>query len=98
MCTPVHIMCMLVHMIWAGMAQARKGPSMTEAVPPEAPDEALDDLRARIRRTRRVANPWADDRARGLPAAELDALLEHWATAYDWRGHCLLYTSDAADE
>jgi pimeloyl-ACP methyl ester carboxylesterase len=87
MCTLVHIMCILVHMIWADMAQARKGQGMNEAVPPEAPDEALDDLRARIRRTRRVANPWADDRARGLPAGELDALLEHWATVYDWRDH-----------
>ncbi len=60
---------------------------MSEAVPPEAADEALDDLRARIRRTRRIANPWADDRARGLPAGELDALLGHWAAGYDWRGH-----------
>jgi pimeloyl-ACP methyl ester carboxylesterase len=65
----------------------KKGQGMTEAVPPEAPDEALDDLRERITRTRRVTNPWADDRARGLPARELDALLEHWATAYNWRDH-----------
>lgn len=60
---------------------------MNEALPPEAPDAALDDLRARIRRTRRVANPWAGDPARGLPAGELDTLLEHWAAGYDWRAH-----------
>ncbi|MCO5993461.1 epoxide hydrolase family protein [Actinoallomurus rhizosphaericola] len=47
----------------------------------------IDDLRERLRRTRRVTTPWSDDRARGVSGAHLDDLLERWATEYDWGVH-----------
>jgi pimeloyl-ACP methyl ester carboxylesterase len=46
-----------------------------------------DDLRDRLRRTRRVTTPWSDDPARGLGRTRLDALLDHWANGYDWNEH-----------
>ncbi|MEV5949388.1 epoxide hydrolase family protein [Streptomyces sp. NPDC051993] len=61
MCTSIHIMCIVVHM--------------------------MDDLRGRIRRTRRVAAPWSDDTRRGIGATHLDQLLERWADGYDWGVH-----------
>jgi pimeloyl-ACP methyl ester carboxylesterase len=42
-------------------------------------DAQLADLRDRLRRTRRVRTPRRDDPERGVPGAELDALLERWA-------------------
>ncbi|OPC77386.1 epoxide hydrolase [Embleya scabrispora] len=47
----------------------------------------MDDLRERIRRTRRVATPWSDDATRGLGGTRLDELLERWANGYDWDVH-----------
>jgi pimeloyl-ACP methyl ester carboxylesterase len=58
-----------------------------DAAPPAASDEDLHDLIQRVRRTRDVANPWRDDLARGLTAKERNALLEYWATGYNWRAH-----------
>jgi len=46
-----------------------------------------DDLRERLRRTRRVPTPWGDDRTRGISATRLHELLEHWANGYDWGVH-----------
>jgi len=46
-----------------------------------------DDLRARLRLTRRVTTPWSDDSTRGVTADRLDELLERWAESYDWRIH-----------
>ncbi|WP_369069585.1 alpha/beta fold hydrolase [Kineococcus terrestris] len=46
----------------------------------------LDDLRERLRRYRRVPHVQLD-RPLGVPAPLLDALLEHWRDAYDWRAH-----------
>lgn len=60
---------------------------MTTAIPAAATDAAVADLIDRVRRTRRVLNPWADDSARGIPSQQLDALLEYWADGYDWRVH-----------
>ena len=51
---------------------------MYETSPATVTAEARDDLRRRIQRTRRLGNPWGGDRSRGIPTAELDALLEHW--------------------
>ncbi|WP_091516259.1 MULTISPECIES: epoxide hydrolase family protein [Amycolatopsis] len=45
------------------------------------------ELRDRLRRTRRVATPWAEDPKRGLGGSRLDDLLEHWANGYDWGTH-----------
>ena len=47
----------------------------------------MDDLRDRLRRTRRVTTPWADDGARGVAGRRLDDLLDYWATGYDWAVH-----------
>jgi pimeloyl-ACP methyl ester carboxylesterase len=47
----------------------------------------MDDLRERLRRTRRTTTPWADDATRGITAARLDHLLDRWAGEYDWTVH-----------
>ncbi|MGI3783824.1 MAG: epoxide hydrolase family protein [Janthinobacterium lividum] len=55
------------------------------------PQDDLDDLRARLRRTRwpeaeTVArSDGALDWSQGPPLAYVRDLVEHWATAYDWR-------------
>ncbi|MFB4298643.1 epoxide hydrolase family protein [Actinomadura sp. NTSP31] len=46
-----------------------------------------DEMRERLRRTRRVTTPWSDDGTRGISAARLDELLERWADGYDWGPH-----------
>ncbi|HWO58919.1 MAG TPA: epoxide hydrolase [Umezawaea sp.] len=46
-----------------------------------------DDLRERLRRTRRAATPWSDDATRGISGTRLDDLLERWANEYDWAVH-----------
>jgi len=47
----------------------------------------MDELRERLRRTRRVAPAWSDDSTRGISGARLEALLERWADGYDWAVH-----------
>ena len=55
------------------------------------PDEALADLRDRLRRTRWpeaetvVAPDGGPDWSQGPPLSVMRALVEHWGTAYDWR-------------
>ncbi|MFI7405453.1 epoxide hydrolase family protein [Streptomyces sp. NPDC049541] len=46
-----------------------------------------EELRERLRRTRRVVTPWSDDATRGFGGTRLTALLDHWATGYDWGAH-----------
>jgi pimeloyl-ACP methyl ester carboxylesterase len=46
-----------------------------------------DEMRARLRRTRRVTTPWSEDRTRGVGGSRLDAVLERWANGYDWEAH-----------
>ncbi|POM23004.1 Fluoroacetate dehalogenase [Actinomadura rubteroloni] len=46
-----------------------------------------DELRERLRRTRRVTTPWSGDGTRGVTAARLDELLGHWTDGYDWPAH-----------
>ncbi|MFJ7219176.1 epoxide hydrolase family protein [Amycolatopsis sp. NPDC098790] len=46
-----------------------------------------DDLRDRLRRTRRVTTPWRDDPDRGFGGTRLDELLDRWANGYDWDSH-----------
>ena len=60
---------------------------MTDATPSIATDEDLGDLRRRVRATRRPLVPGRDGWTRGVDGTFLDALLEHWAEAYDWREH-----------
>jgi pimeloyl-ACP methyl ester carboxylesterase len=47
----------------------------------------MDELRERLRRTRRVTTPWSDDATRGITGAFLDELLDRWADGYDWAVH-----------
>ena len=51
------------------------------------PEEALADLRERLRRTRwpEAQTTGADDWSQGPPLAYVRELADHWATAYDWR-------------
>jgi pimeloyl-ACP methyl ester carboxylesterase len=46
-----------------------------------------DDLRDRLRRTRRVPTPWSEDGTRGFGGVHLDELLDYWAEEYDWGLH-----------
>ena len=46
-----------------------------------------DEMRERLRRTRRATTPWGDDATRGITDTRLDDLLEHWANGYDWAVH-----------
>ncbi|MFE7094895.1 epoxide hydrolase family protein [Streptomyces erythrochromogenes] len=53
----------------------------------DVPQSRLDDLRSRLAATR-----WPDELpgvgwSRGVPAAYLKGLADHWLTAYDWRTH-----------
>jgi pimeloyl-ACP methyl ester carboxylesterase len=47
----------------------------------------LDDLRARLDRTRWPTELSGVGSSRGVPLAELRELAEHWRTGYDWRTH-----------
>ncbi|MFB4318429.1 epoxide hydrolase family protein [Actinomadura sp. 21ATH] len=53
----------------------------------DVPQADLDDLRERLARTRLPAEVPGSGGNRGLPAGDLRALVDHWATAYDWREH-----------
>jgi pimeloyl-ACP methyl ester carboxylesterase len=51
------------------------------------PEDALDDLRSRLARTR-----WPDELpgagwSYGVPVARVRELVDHWRTGYDWRRH-----------
>lgn len=55
------------------------------------PQSALDDLHARLRRTR-WPTPWpatrpTDPRGAGVESGELTRLVEYWQGGYDWREH-----------
>ena len=49
-----------------------------------ASDDALADLRERLRRTRWPEPATADGWAQGMPLAELQELCRYWADEYDW--------------
>lgn len=49
------------------------------------PDEALDDLRARLRATRWPEQETVDDWSQGIPLAYVQELCTYWADSYDWR-------------
>ena len=52
-----------------------------------ATDDAIDDLRLRLRHTRWAAPIGAPGWEAGTDATELRRLVDYWATAYDWREH-----------
>ena len=51
----------------------------------DVPQAALDDLKARLARTRWPDQETVDDLSQGIPLARMRALVEHWQTRYDWR-------------
>ncbi|MCA9510957.1 MAG: alpha/beta fold hydrolase [Myxococcota bacterium] len=50
-----------------------------------ASDEALDDLRRRLRATRWPEKECVDDWSQGIPLAYLREVCAYWADGYDWR-------------
>src|SRR5918992_3963742 len=51
----------------------------------ETPQADLDDLRARIVRTRFPEKETVEDQSQGPQLATMQALAKYWATEYDWR-------------
>jgi epoxide hydrolase len=51
----------------------------------DVPDEALDDLRSRLARTRWPEAECVDDWSQGVPLAYTRELAAYWADGYDWR-------------
>ena len=49
------------------------------------PQEAIDDLRARLRATRFPNEQPVKDWTQGVPLAQARALVEYWESRYDWR-------------
>ena len=61
---------------------------MTDAVQPfriAIPQADLDDLRARLARTRFPDRETPDDWSQGIPLAYVQELVAYWKNAYDWR-------------
>jgi len=50
----------------------------------EIPDGSLDDLRARLARTRWPERETVDDWSQGMPLSYLQSLCTYWAEQYDW--------------
>jgi epoxide hydrolase len=51
----------------------------------QAPQAALDDLKARLDRTRFPEREPVDDWSQGVPLAKLQALVDYWRRDYHWR-------------
>jgi len=49
------------------------------------PQEAVDDLRARLRAIRFPNEQPVKDWSQGVPLAQAKALLQYWESQYDWR-------------
>src|SRR5438309_571813 len=52
---------------------------------PAAGDEALADLKQRLRNTRLPEGEILSNWSQGVPSEKLRALIEYWANVYDWR-------------
>ena len=51
----------------------------------DIPEEALDDLRRRIKATRWPTKELVGDRSQGVQLDAMQALARYWLTDYDWR-------------
>jgi epoxide hydrolase len=61
---------------------------VNEAIAPfhlAVPQADLDDLRARLARTRWPERETVDDWSQGAPLEKVKALCDYWRTGYDWR-------------
>lgn len=56
-----------------------------EPTPIQVSDQVLDDLRARLARTRAPLDEGNEDGSYGVPAGCLRELVAHWRDGYDWR-------------
>src|SRR6266702_1537065 len=69
-------------------SRAKELPPMSDDVTSfriDIPDDDLDDLRDRLRRTRWPEAETVDDWSQGVPLAYVRELCEYWADGYDWR-------------
>ena len=63
-------------------------PDATEEIRPfhiSVPQEAIADLRARLRATRFPNEQPVKDWSQGVPLAQAEALVHYWESRYDWR-------------
>ena len=70
------------------MAMPQTDATQTDAIRPfviSIPDEALDDLRRRIRATRWPERETVMDASQGVQLATTEKLARYWSTDYDWR-------------
>src|SRR5262245_15973560 len=51
----------------------------------DVPDEALEDLRRRVKATNWPERETVADKSQGVPLEMIQNLAHHWATDYDWR-------------
>ena len=51
----------------------------------DIPEQALDDLRRRIRAMKRPEKETVSDQSQGVPLAMIQELASYWGTEYDWR-------------
>jgi pimeloyl-ACP methyl ester carboxylesterase len=71
-----------------GISPTALRPASEEAVRPfhfHASDEALEDLRRRIKTTKWPSQETVPDASQGVQLATVKALADYWATDYDWR-------------
>ena len=67
------------------MAATTEAPTAIRPLTVEFPDADLEDLRARLAATRWPERETVGDQGQGTPLATMQALVNHWLNAYDWR-------------
>lgn len=60
------------------------GSAQVEPFPLAVPEEALDDLRHRLRQIRWPDRETVSDASQGTPLADVQALCAYWHDHYDW--------------
>src|SRR5688572_3532031 len=68
--------------------QMTSAQAQTSAIRPfvvDVPDEDIRDLRRRLTATRWPSQETVADRTQGVQLAKVQALVQYWATDYDWR-------------
>ena len=68
--------------------QMTSAQAQTSAIRPfvvDVPEEDISDLRRRLAATRWPSQETVADRTQGVQLAKLQALVQYWATDYDWR-------------
>jgi pimeloyl-ACP methyl ester carboxylesterase len=68
-----------------GGTTAAADPDIIRPFTINVPEEQLTDLRQRLRATRWPDKETVNDESQGVRLAEMQALVNYWATDYDWR-------------